>query len=43
MKYVGTRKMTREQITEVKALGFYVEYCDTGRALLDVDVFVLAA
>jgi hypothetical protein len=41
MKYIGTRKLTREDIAELKACGFYVEYCDNGRALLSVDVYVI--
>jgi hypothetical protein len=43
MKYVKTVKITREDIAELKACGFYVEYCDTGTRLLSVDVFVLKA
>jgi len=42
MKYIGTRKLKREDIKELLACGFYLDYCDTGRLLLDVDVFVLA-
>jgi hypothetical protein len=39
LKFIGQRKVTREQIKELKELGFYLEYCDTGKTLVDVDVF----
>ena len=41
MKYVATRLLSREDIAELKACGFYLEYCETGKKLLTVDVYVL--